>query len=522
MSFDASNPHLDVKGRPQSGTDYLESLRDNREVWIYGERVEDVTVHPAFRNCARSIARLYDALHDPAQFPVLLRPTDTGNGGMTHPFFKVAYSKDDLRASRDAIEAWQRLTFGWLGRSPDYMASFLATLGANPNFFGEYAANARFWYLKSQEDVLHVGHAIVNPPVDRAHGNGGVKDVYVHVETETDSGLIVSGAKVVATGAPTTQYILVSHFGAEGWEKEFSVTFMTPTAGQGVKILARASYEEVMARSASPFDYPLSSRLDENDAILIFDRALIPWENILIYDTDTIGHFKDESGFLQRAILQASTRLSVKLDFLAGALSKALDITGAGQFRGVQAALGEVISWRHLVAGIRDGMIEGAKPGFGGAADPCLDYALAHAAIAPKLYSRIREIVETVVASGLIYLNSNAVDFNAIEMRPYLDRYLRGSGGNAALSRSKTMKLLWDSIGSEFGARHELYELNYFSQPETNHIRNFLRAQHDGTLNRMRGLVEVCMSDYDVTGWTAPDLINSTDVNFITRKGRSG
>ena len=52
--------------RPLTGAEYLESLRDGREIWLYGERVKDVTTHPAFRNTACMIARLYDALHDPA------------------------------------------------------------------------------------------------------------------------------------------------------------------------------------------------------------------------------------------------------------------------------------------------------------------------------------------------------------------------------------------------------------------------------------------------------------------------
>src|SRR6201999_671651 len=80
---------------PFTGAEFLESLRDGREVWIYGERVEDVTAHPAFRNAARSIARLYDALHDPANRDVLTAPTDTGSGGFTHKFFRVAHSREE-------------------------------------------------------------------------------------------------------------------------------------------------------------------------------------------------------------------------------------------------------------------------------------------------------------------------------------------------------------------------------------------------------------------------------------------
>ena len=75
--------------RPMNGAEYLESLRDGRDIWIYGEKVDDVTTHPAFRNGVRSIARLYDAMHDPATKDEITVPTDTGNDGYTHAFFKA-------------------------------------------------------------------------------------------------------------------------------------------------------------------------------------------------------------------------------------------------------------------------------------------------------------------------------------------------------------------------------------------------------------------------------------------------
>src|SRR5687767_13484179 len=115
---------------PMTGAEFLESLRDGREVYIYGERVADVTTHPAFRNTARMIARLYDALHDPAKQDVLTMPTDTGSGGFTHRFYRPSRNAEELVGARDAIAAWARLTYGWIGRSPDYKAAFLATLGA--------------------------------------------------------------------------------------------------------------------------------------------------------------------------------------------------------------------------------------------------------------------------------------------------------------------------------------------------------------------------------------------------------
>ena len=196
----ADAPAASSATRPLTGAEYLESLRDGREIWLYGERVKDVTTHPAFRNTARMVARLYDALHDPATKPILTTETDTGPGGYTHRFFKVPNSADDQLAARDAIASWARQTYGFLGRAPDYKAAFLGTLGANADFYKPYDANARAWYKKAQEQVLFLNHAIIHPPVDRDRPIHERAEVCVHVVAEKDNGIVVSGAKVVATG----------------------------------------------------------------------------------------------------------------------------------------------------------------------------------------------------------------------------------------------------------------------------------------------------------------------------------
>ncbi|HLF22993.1 MAG TPA: 4-hydroxyphenylacetate 3-hydroxylase N-terminal domain-containing protein, partial [Burkholderiales bacterium] len=213
--------------RPQNGAEYLASLDDGREVFIYGERVKKVTEHPAFRNTARMVARLYDAMHDPKHKDKILVPTDTGNGGMTHAFFKAPKTLDEMIAGRTAIAEWAKLTYGWLGRAPDYKAAFLATLGANSDFYDPYQDNAKRWYKFSQERVPFVNHAIIHPPIDRDRPPNESGDVCCHVEKETDAGLIVSGAKVVATGSVLTNYTFVAHHGLiPVQDKTFAVVFM--------------------------------------------------------------------------------------------------------------------------------------------------------------------------------------------------------------------------------------------------------------------------------------------------------
>src|SRR4051794_18097777 len=334
---------------PQTGAEYLASLADDRAVFIYGERVKDVTKHPAFRNTARMVARLYDALHDPARKDKLLLPTDTGNGGMTHAFFKAPKTPTDLLAGRDAIAEWAKLTYGWMGRAPDYKAAFLATLGANADFYDPYQANAKRWYKFSQERCLYFNHAIINPPIDRQKGVDEVRDVFIHVERETDEGLVISGAKVVATGSALTHFNFIAHYGAAPIKtKDFAVIFAVPMDAPGVKLICRPSYAYTAEVMGSPFDYPLSSRLDENDSVMIFDEVLVPWENLFVYgDVDKINEFFPASGFIPRFTFHGCTRFAVKLDFLAGLMIKAVEATGTKDFRGVQSRVGEVIAYRN-------------------------------------------------------------------------------------------------------------------------------------------------------------------------------
>ncbi|MFI6422861.1 4-hydroxyphenylacetate 3-hydroxylase family protein [Streptomyces sp. NPDC050842] len=501
------------KTRPLTGQEYIDSLRDDREIYLYGERVKDVTAHPAFHNPVRMVARLYDALHDPRHSPVLTAPTDTGSDGFTHRFFTTPRSAEDLVGAQQAIAAWARLSYGWMGRSPDYKASFLGTLGANADFYEPFADNARRWYAESQEKVLYWNHAIVHPPVDRSLPPDQVADVFVHVERETDAGLVVSGAKVVATGSALTHYNFIAHYGLPIKDRTFALVATVPMDAAGMKLICRTSYTATAAAMGSPFDYPLSSRLDENDTILVLDKVLIPWENVFVYgQPEKIRMFTGQSGFIERFTFHGCTRLAVKLEFIAGLLAKALDITGTSDFRGVQSRLGEVLAWRNLFQGLSDAAARNPVAWHNGAVLPNPQYGLAYRWFMQVGYPRIREIVLQDVASGLIYVNSSSRDFANPEIRPYLDKYVRGSGGVEAVDRVKLMKLLWDAVGSEFGGRHELYELNYAGNHENTRIELLFSQMANGHLDSYKGLVDECMAEYDLNGWTVPDLSSFPDL----------
>jgi 4-hydroxyphenylacetate 3-monooxygenase len=184
-----------------------------------------------------------------------------------------------------------------------------------------------------------------------------------------------------------------------------------------VKLICRVSNELRAAMLGSPFDYPLSSRLDENDAIFVMDDVFVPFEDVFVYaDVEKANNFFPRTGFLPRALIHGCTRLAVKLDFITGLLIKATEITGSRAFRGVEANIGEVIAWRNMIWGLSDAMAKSADPWTGGCILPAMEPAAAYQVLAPEAYVQVKNLIEKTVASGLIYLNSHAKDFKSADL----------------------------------------------------------------------------------------------------------
>jgi 4-hydroxyphenylacetate 3-monooxygenase len=497
-----------------NGKDYLESLKDGRDVYLNGEKIKDVTTHPAYRNSARSIARMYDTLHDKKQSEILTGETEFGD--QTHKFFKTSKSAQDLLEARDAIAEWAKLSFGFMGRSPDYKAAFIGHLEGYADYFVGFEDNARAWYKKATKDVLFLNHTIINPQLDRSKALHENKDVFVRVVAEKDNGIIVSGAKMVGTSAALTNYNFVANYGTRDLgdgDLSHALIFFMPMNVKGVKIISRTSYELHAATNGSPFDYPLSSRFDENDSVIILDNVFIPWEDVLCYKNVEVSNgFYHAYSFINRLALHGCTRLAVKLDFMAGLLLKATEAAGSNNFRGVQAHIGEVVALRNTFWSLTTAMAADPEKGRNGVAVPNGFAATAYRVLAPQSWHRIKNIFEQAVAGALIMLPSSAKDFSNPDLRPHLDQYYRGTSINAE-ERVKLLKMVWDTIGTEFGGRHELYEQNYAGNSENIRIETLLHAQAVGAADNYKSFVDSALNDYDLNGWT-----NSTWVHNLKQE----
>lgn len=487
-----------------TGQQYLDSINDGREVWFDGEKIKNVVEHPAFRNSARSTARVYKALHDPELKDDLTLIDKFGI--TTHKFFTPSYSADELTAARDAIAIWQRINYGWLGRTPDYKASFMAQLAEGYDFYQGYEINALNWYKKCAAKCLFMNHVLIDPPVDRSMARIDVRDVYLSVEKEDDNGIYVSGAKMVATASALTHatFVAVNSGTAvrmeTGRDEDMALVFIVEMNAPGLKLICRPSYEY---NAVSPFDSPLASRFDENDAVMVFENTFIPWEDVLIYrDVDKCKRFYAESGFFNRYNLQAAVRLSVKLEFCIGLLMKGTEAAGTSKFHGVQTQIGELIAIRELLWALTTSMAKDPEPGIGNSVVPKLAVAGANRLYMTNLWNRVREIFETILAGAPIYTVSSFRDLKNPELRPTIDRYYRGTGMEAE-QRIKLFKLIWDAMYSEFAGRHALYERNYAGNQDQQRLDPLNWSIARGDADRYKKLVEDCMNDYDLDGWTS-------------------
>ncbi|MGH9678487.1 MAG: 4-hydroxyphenylacetate 3-hydroxylase family protein, partial [Candidatus Acidiferrales bacterium] len=414
-----------------NGARYLASLQDSREVYLYGERVKDVTQHPGFRNSCRSIARLYDALHDPAHREILTGIDRFGR--RTHKFFMPSYTARELQEARHAIVDWARLSYGFMGRTPDYKASLMGSLASDPDFYAPFAENARKWYARYSSQCLFLNHCLINPPVDRNRPPHEVGDVFVHVVQERDDGILVSGAKTLGTGSAMTHATFVAQNSATTLDKEkakdFALVFIAPVDTPNSKLLCRSSYEW---KATSPFDHPLSSRFDENDAVLLFDNAFIPWENVLVYrDPERANSFFRHSRFVNRYTLQSASRLAVKLDFMTGLFAQGIEANGTDTFRGVQAAMGEILSWRNLVWAMTAAMCLDPEPAPGGALVPRQEYAFTMRVFGSQCWPAIRSLFEKNLAVSLLMTPSSYKDMLNPDLEPLIEKYYRGSSSKA-------------------------------------------------------------------------------------------
>ncbi|HTT76608.1 MAG TPA: 4-hydroxyphenylacetate 3-hydroxylase N-terminal domain-containing protein, partial [Candidatus Binataceae bacterium] len=402
----------------RSGNNYLSALRKLKaEVWIAGERVADPTVHPAFVHCARSLASLYDIQMERPE-AMTFRTIDGDRAGLS---FIQPQSADDVRKRSLMFRRWAEYSHGMMGRTPDYLNASMAAMAAAHEFFAasdpRFGANITAYYDEARKHDWCATHTLVNPRASRAAGWAGHTDAELALKLvdRTGEGIIVNGARMLATLGPLAEELLVfpsTLLKQEAAAEPFAFAFAVNCNARGLKFICRDSFDP----GRSHFDAPLASRFEEMDSVVIFDQVLIPWERVFLCgDIDRCNTLFAETNAVVNMMHQVGVKDIVKAEFVLGLAAKIAAVSDATSLPHVRDRLAELIMTVEVMrACVRAAEADAHVDQWGEwvPARAPLDTARN---LFPRLYSRMIEIIQLNSSSNLMALPSEADFASALQ-----------------------------------------------------------------------------------------------------------
>jgi len=454
----------------RTGRQYLAGLREQeREVWLEGERVKDPTSHPGLRGGARAIASLYDMQCDPKLRDEMtyVSPTTGDRVGLS---FIIPRTRKDLETRRAMMLNWARTTCGMMGRSPDFMNVTFAAWGAAADFFGEkrpeFANNMRGYVEYLRENDITLTHALIN--LQRSRNASGMfnleEGTALEVIRETDAGIVVRGARILATLGPLADEIAVYSPRLARHSEEhspFAVNFSIPCGTKGLKFLCRDSFD----LGRSHFDHPLGSRFEEMDCIVFFDDVLVPWERVfLLYDVDRLNATPNVTHSTAHSAHQGAAKNLAKCEFVLGVALLMTQTLGNAHLPHTEERIGELMLTTELIrACLRAAEADAAIDRWGVMCPAILPVECTRN-LFMTAYPRMIEILQLLGSSSFL-LTPSEKDF-AGPLKPSIEQYL-ATDNTTAKDRVRLFRLAWDAAGNAFGSRQVLYERFFASDPLT-------------------------------------------------------
>lgn len=466
----------------RTGEQYLQSLRDGRQVWINGERVKDVTVHPAFRPIVSLRARLYDMARE-AKYKDLMAYRDETSNEPCNLALKLPKTQADWQDKRRYVDAQLQEIGGVVVRIGDETIGELWSLYDGKAVLDEidpkFSANVERHIMKAlRDDPFHVS-ANTDPKGDRSkRPQDQDPDVLLHVVRETDAGIVVRGAKYETAAAYANQAFVKPTIANWGDEKlsDYAVGFIADMGSPGLKHICRTGF----AGRAPAADYPLSNRFDEIDTLLVFDNVLIPWENVLFY-----RHTKAAT-FIRATLHRYSAfpfvqRILYIADMLIGAALFNARQTGLDKQQAVREKLAELVCYREGINAHLTAAIAMAEPSPAGLLMPnqsLLFTGRVHACSKlPAMVHLAREL-----CGGQICVTPDLAAFEDAETKPWLEKYYTVNETWSAEDRRRLLAFARDLMNSDYAGHRVTFELFAQSPPFAHLNAVFINFDFDGAL----------------------------------------
>ena len=477
----------------KTGSEHIKSLKDGRTVYIDGKLVPDVTEHSAFRNSVKSAALLYDYQARPENTE-LMTYLPEGSNRRINRAWQMPRNYDEMIKRRRAMQAWASLSYGFMGRSPDHLASALVGQRMGIEVFERHgpkrAQALRDYFEEASRNDYFLTYVIINPQAERAKDWGEQKEEMVaRIVDEDTGGVTIRGAKMLGTSSIMANEVFVANLQPlKPGEEDLAFSCALPMNAKGLRVLSRKSYE---AAAVSIFDNPISSRFDENDALIYFEDVKVPWERIFVHrDTDMCrAQFHDTAGHTYQNY-QSQIRLSVKIKFMTGLAHRITEAIGTTNIPSVREQLGHLAAHSSMVNAMMAGMeAEGSMRGEWYV--PNKHFMYSAQVLTQDLYPRIVNTLRELSGGALIMLPSSIHDFKDPQLKRVIDVTQRAAKMGPE-QKVKFLKAAWDAVGSEFGSRHTQYEMFYAGARFVTTGHSYRTFDWDGAT----GLVDSLMESY--------------------------
>ena len=474
----------------KTGSEHLRQLKDGRIVYIGSEKVEDVTSHPAFRNAARTIAAIYDLKRE---------HSFEEDGERCSDYYLRARTKEDLQRRRRAHEAIARASYGLLGRSPDHVASFVTGMAMNAPAFGPFEKNLLAYYEHMRRNDTYAAYAVVPPQAARNpefYVRRNLPIPTLRVVREDDAGVVISGMKMLATGAVFADEIWIGNLIPLAPDQlAESITCAVPVNAPGLALWSRKPFER---HAPSEFENPLAWRFDETDSMVMCDEVKVPWEKVFVHRDallardvyiKTPGHCYGNH--------QSNVRFHAKMQLIVGLASRIAQASGAQDVPAVREVLGRFSALEAALGGMIAGQIEDAEDWPEGDQQgwKTFNRRYVYAALnwCTESHSGIIDALRELCGGGVFQMPADLSLMHEPKLRAQFEAYWQ-TPQLGAVERVKLYKLAWDLIGSEFAGRHLQYEKFYAGASFIVRNHNFREAPWEG----FHKVVDDLMKGYDI------------------------
>src|SRR5579871_908598 len=472
----------------KTGEQYRQSLRDGREVYLDGERVQDVTLHPATKPAVDVRARLYDLRHASG---LKAKTTYTDESGATYcRAFKLPESVNDLVQWRVYLETILAEIGGPIERIGDDAVGELWSMydaaAQLTRVDQRYGDNLKHHLQRIRElDLYHVS-GNTDPKGDRSKSpTEQDPDLLLRVVEERDDGIVVRGAKY-ETGAAYAHQAFVKPTIAN-WDEsmaDYAVGFICDMASPGLKLICRSP----IGAGRNPINYPIACRFDEIDALMVFDNVRIPWENVLFSRKPELArHIR---GTLHRyAAFPFLVGLLFNADLLLGAALLNCEQTGLDKLQPVREKLTRLIWYREMINATLAASVSEAQMSPGGLIMPNQSMLYSGRIFACSLHPEMVHIVRELTG-GQISLTPNIEALTDPRVREVLEKYYT-IGEWAAEDRMRLLYYTRDLVNSDY-AGHRMTFYLFGQSPPFAHLAalfaNFDTARPRQLVRRIVGL----------------------------------